>query len=72
MFRVKYKDPDKFGLEFEVFHVKDDTERIGGHLHFLIFDREWKYVSAKDFIPQNELHLHKNEPIQVQNVKGIF
>lgn len=54
MYITDIKEPE-FEIErkiYEVYNVRDDKN---GYPHFLIYtDKEWKYVSAKNYKPYNK------------------
>lgn len=49
--QVKFKDPMLTNV-YTVYNVRDDKR---GYPYFLIYvAKEWRYISAKNFIPVNE------------------
>jgi hypothetical protein len=49
--RVKFKDP-MFTNVYTVYNVRDNKS---GYPHFLLYiGRQWRYISAKYFIPIEE------------------
>ena len=49
MFKIQPKLPQQVRTTYTVYDVRNDKN---GYPHFLIYkDNEWKYVSAKHFVP---------------------